>query len=582
MRLHTHRLGWLLSVALIPFACLAQDTIEWDGMGADNDWETVDNWDHFVPGALPSGSENEIAAISNGDTAVVSTILANISSPDSAPGQLAVSGGSTLQVIGSGAFSTQTNTSVDGSASFSGGGALSIVGSATSFTSTGLSFSAGGVYNPEFTSGSHGLISVPGTVELQGGTLRPSFDGYSPNGTESWTLIDASTINGSFTIDQTAAPAGRRFVTSVAGGGTNGQELELGLQALAVLTVNVDDGSASLTSPSGDPIEIIGYSIGSDGGNLSPGGWSSFEDQSTPGWREAGTPTESLLDELAGPFNANTQGSATLTDSATGLGNPLATGSADFQSPASTSDLTFEYVTSDFELVQGQVEYTGLNLVNNLLLTIDPDTGQAELKNSSTTTISLRGYSILSGSSSLQPNNGDWNSLQDQGETGVVEADPRADQLSELVALSENAIVLAPGAAFQLGELFNTAGSPDLSLEFVRQEASAVGDYNNDGVVNIADYTVWRDNLGGGGAALANRDPGNVGVVSTDDYQSWKSNFGGAGSGDGALTILDGSVIYDSLPAPLSASARIPEPTSSFLLVTLLGGALVLSRTSRK
>jgi hypothetical protein len=55
------------------------------------------------------------------------------------------------------------------------------------------------------------------------------------------------------------------------------------------------------------------------------------------------------------------------------------------------------------------------------------------------------------------------------------------------------------------------------------------GDYNQDGSVNAADYTVWRDNLGST-TALPNDDTTGVGP---DDYIRWKTNFGqtaGAGS----------------------------------------------------
>ena len=48
------------------------------------------------------------------------------------------------------------------------------------------------------------------------------------------------------------------------------------------------------------------------------------------------------------------------------------------------------------------------------------------------------------------------------------------------------------------------------------------GDFNNDGVVTLADYTVWRDHLGGT-AALPN-DP-TPGLVDTTDYHVWKDNF---------------------------------------------------------
>ncbi len=70
------------------------------------------------------------------------------------------------------------------------------------------------------------------------------------------------------------------------------------------------------------------------------------------------------------------------------------------------------------------------------------------------------------------------------------------------------------------------------------------GDFNADGVVNIADYTVWRDHLGQftGGLADSNGD----GWVNHADLASWRSHFGRV---LGALL-------------PLS----IPEPTAAALL----------------
>ncbi len=59
------------------------------------------------------------------------------------------------------------------------------------------------------------------------------------------------------------------------------------------------------------------------------------------------------------------------------------------------------------------------------------------------------------------------------------------------------------------------------------------GDYNGDGTVNAADYTVWRNTLasvGPGPAADGDRD----GIVDRDDYRIWKGHFGEAG-GSGAL-----------------------------------------------
>ncbi len=60
----------------------------------------------------------------------------------------------------------------------------------------------------------------------------------------------------------------------------------------------------------------------------------------------------------------------------------------------------------------------------------------------------------------------------------------------------------------------------------VTRGATPAGDFNSDGTVNSADYTVWRDNLGSS-TALAN-DPqwqdGNT--VGQAQYDLWKSNFG--------------------------------------------------------
>jgi hypothetical protein len=66
-----------------------------------------------------------------------------------------------------------------------------------------------------------------------------------------------------------------------------------------------------------------------------------------------------------------------------------------------------------------------------------------------------------------------------------------------------------------------------------------VGDYNGDGKVSAADYTVWRDHVGA--QSLLNRDPANDGPVGPDDFDSWIENYGnpfGSGVGAGAIAIV--------------------------------------------
>ena len=56
----------------------------------------------------------------------------------------------------------------------------------------------------------------------------------------------------------------------------------------------------------------------------------------------------------------------------------------------------------------------------------------------------------------------------------------------------------------------------------------ADGDYNNDNIVDQADYTVWRNNLGASAGTLPN-DPNGT-AIGVDQYLTWKSNFGESGT----------------------------------------------------
>jgi lysozyme len=90
------------------------------------------------------------------------------------------------------------------------------------------------------------------------------------------------------------------------------------------------------------------------------------------------------------------------------------------------------------------------------------------------------------------------------------------------------------------------------------------GDYNHNGVVDMADYVVWRDTAG----SIVNlaADGNNNQVVDAGDYTFWRSHFGqtaGSGSGSGA---------------DLSQSP-VPEPCTAILFAT---GALVAFTHLRK
>lgn len=56
--------------------------------------------------------------------------------------------------------------------------------------------------------------------------------------------------------------------------------------------------------------------------------------------------------------------------------------------------------------------------------------------------------------------------------------------------------------------------------------ATVAGDYNGDGAVDQADYTIWRDSLGRSVTAFTDADGNGDGVVDQHDYVAWKANFG--------------------------------------------------------
>jgi hypothetical protein len=99
------------------------------------------------------------------------------------------------------------------------------------------------------------------------------------------------------------------------------------------------------------------------------------------------------------------------------------------------------------------------------------------------------------------------------------------------------------------------------AIRIIEVVTDTPGDYNNDGVVNLADYTVWRDTLGATGEGLA-ADGSGDGAVDADDYQVWKDNFGNSSAALGALTINGGT----SVPEPQSVWMALAVGLSIFVL----------------
>ncbi len=108
-------------------------------------------------------------------------------------------------------------------------------------------------------------------------------------------------------------------------------------------------------------------------------------------------------------------------------------------------------------------------------------------------------------------------------------------------------------------------GSPFNQNQVVLSAFEAVllpGDYNDDGVVDAADYVLWRKTFGMSGFALAADGNGNN-QIDSGDYDVWTAHFGESlGSGSGAAVALS----HDS-------DAAVPEPGSvTFVCLAIICG----------
>jgi hypothetical protein len=99
------------------------------------------------------------------------------------------------------------------------------------------------------------------------------------------------------------------------------------------------------------------------------------------------------------------------------------------------------------------------------------------------------------------------------------------------------------------------------------------GDYNKDGRVTAADYSVWRNSLGQTGSHAADlpADGNHDYEINLADYQVWKANYGDPASyAAGAGAILTGGGV--------ASGNQVPEPTSAGLSVLAVAGVLVLCK----
>ncbi|QDT68807.1 hypothetical protein MalM25_17320 [Planctomycetes bacterium MalM25] len=133
--------------------------------------------------------------------------------------------------------------------------------------------------------------------------------------------------------------------------------------------------------------------------------------------------------------------------------------------------------------------------------------------------------------------------------------------ITEIALLSRDNALAGSSPAFNSdgGVAFYAAFDDDSSGVFIADLStfSLNGDYNQDGVVDAADYTVWRDNNGAAGPVGDGTGPGLDGVpdgiVDQHDYELWKANYGAP-----SISVVS-----------LSEGRQVPEPLGSQLLIVV-------------
>lgn len=430
---------------------------------------------------------------------------------------------------------------------------------------------------------------------------------------QTWTLVRSTLSNNAIAGDFTnlgpggvvavsgldaahAAPLGANYRIKKVGVG-NTSEVRLSYEQTLVLTVNRDTGQVTVRNPLAGQIAIDSYSITSARGSLlasynglgaatpNAGVWVK---PTAPGANTANALTEVKEPDFTVPVtNQDAYNLATVPSVSLGTGfSRTAVGNSAANFGLDGEDLVFEFSgPGTGGVLRGQIEYVGTKFENDLVLRVNPNTGQAFLKNDSLLTLKIDGYSILSSTGAL-------NGAGFTGLVGSWQTSPAtANALSQTNLTGST--TLAPGAQLAIGDISSTNFTTDeaksgLSLQFILSEgltgSGAVGgDYNGNGTVDAADFTFWRDRLNQG-IALPNQNPlaTTPNVVDQEDYDYWKTQFGQSSTAAPETTFRVGSVVFDASAGAGSgafAGTAVPEPGAALLA---LSAAAIFSVSQRR
>ncbi|MCO6046899.1 lysyl oxidase family protein [Aeoliella sp. ICT_H6.2] len=112
----------------------------------------------------------------------------------------------------------------------------------------------------------------------------------------------------------------------------------------------------------------------------------------------------------------------------------------------------------------------------------------------------------------------------------------------------------------EVDELNNTS---QILVDLEVPVAKTPGDNNDDGVVDLVDYVVWRNTLGNVVATGTDADANRDGIITSLDYEVWKTNFG------------------QTTPESSESQLQVPEPAAIVPMGALLAGLVLRVTRSR-
>lgn len=220
----------------------------------------------------------------------------------------------------------------------------------------------------------------------------------------------------------------------------------------------------------------------------------------------------------------------------------------------------------------------GTALASSLELVVDLNENTVHLLNPTVVSEVFDGYTISSSTDELQFI--DWMSIADNYDaTGDQSVDSSAEWFvisadsSSLTEVSPMAFsgALAPGASVLLGELWSgltedlsatvSSGASTMAIGVDYRDLTA--DYDGNLVIDLNDFAVFTSTFGSISDLRA--DGNNDGVVDAADYTVWRDS-----SELSLVAPIDDLSAQSALPPQVTSLLSIPEPLSVILMIGLL------------